>query len=182
MRVLLDANVLYPTVMREILLAAASRGVYQPLWSARLLEEWARAARKIGPGGETLARGEIALLRAAWPDADVVYDPRDEAALWLPDANDIHVLAAAIAGRADILLTANAKDFPARILAEHGLRRDGPDAFLLTLYERDPDLVAGAVETVRAEAEALSGRAQPIRPLLKKARLPRLGKTLAGHH
>ncbi|MBL3553988.1 PIN domain-containing protein, partial [Rhodovulum sulfidophilum] len=44
MKVLLDACVLYPTVLREILLGVARRGGFTPLWSARILEEWARAA------------------------------------------------------------------------------------------------------------------------------------------
>ena len=73
-RVLIDACVLYPTVMREIVVGAARAGAFTPLWSARILEEWARAAIKIGPTGEAQARAEIALLRAAWPKAEVTPD------------------------------------------------------------------------------------------------------------
>ncbi len=178
MRVLLDACVLYPTVMREVLLAVAARGLFRPLWSARILEEWALAARRLGPAGEALARGDIALLRAAHPGAEVPPAPGLEARLWLPDANDIHVLAAAVAGSADILLTVNASDFPRHILAEEGLARRDPDGFLWQLWSDDPDAVAQAAEDVRARAEALSGEPQPMRKLLKKARLPRLGKAL----
>jgi len=98
-KALLDTCVLYPTVMREVLLGAAEAGFFTPLWSARILEEWARAATKLGPEGETLARGDIALVRARWPAAEVVYPPSLEGRLWLPDTADRHVLAAAIAGR-----------------------------------------------------------------------------------
>ena len=178
MKVLLDACVLYPTVMREVLLAVAAQGLYQPLWSARILEEWARAARKIGPEGETLARGDIALLRANWPKAEVLPHPGLEARLWLPDEHDIHVLAAAIAGSADILLTVNAQDFPRNILAEEGLERRDPDGFLWQLWSDHPDAVAQAVHNVQKTAETLSGQPQPLRKLLKKAHLPRLGKAL----
>ena len=66
MKVLLDTCVLYPTVMREVLLGAAAAGLYQPLWSARILEEWARATVKLGPGAEAQARGEVAMTRARW--------------------------------------------------------------------------------------------------------------------
>jgi len=179
MKVLLDACVLYPTVLREILLGVAGQGLFVPLWSARLLEEWARAARKIGPAGEAQARAEIALVRAAWPGAEVV--PKDglEARLWLPDPDDIHVLAAAIAGGADLILTFNARDFPKHLLAEEGLVRAAPDAFLMDLWLADPDAVATAVARVLDEAARMAGEDIPLRALLKRARLPRLGKALS---
>ena len=178
MKVLLDACVLYPTVMREVLLGVARAGLFQPLWSARILEEWARAARKLGPEGEAQARGEIAVLQATWPRAGVRPAPGLEARLWLPDENDIHVLAAAIAGSADILLTSNASDFPQNTLAEEGLTRRDPDGFLWQLWSGHPEAVALAAEEVRQTAERLSGDPWPVRKLMKKARLPRLGKAL----
>lgn len=175
MRVLLDACVLYPTVLREILLGVAARGVYTPLWSARILEEWARAAARTGD--EPIARAEIARLRAAWPEAEVA--PGPEEGLALPDPNDLHVLAAAIAGGAGELVTLNLRDFPTRELSRHGVVRRDPDGFLLEAYHADPAGVAGVVHRVAAEFERLSGREQPLRPLLKRARLPRLGKAIS---
>ena len=179
MKALLDACVLYPTVTREVLLNVAKEGLFTPLWSPRILEEWARAARKIGPEGEPQARAEIALLKANWPNAEVFPNEGDMARLWLPDENDIHVLAAAIAGSADVLITFNAQDFPRNTLADEGVNRDGPDHFLFELWQREPKKVVAAVARVHAEAERLSGQDWEIRKLLKKARLPRLGKALA---
>lgn len=179
MKALLDACVLYPTVMREMLVGAAGAGLYQPLWSARILEEWARAAAKLGPGQETLARGEIAALAALWPRASVSPRAGDEARLWLPDRSDVHVLAAAIAGSADVIVTLNAADFPRHTLAEEGLRREDPDRFLLDFFGGQPEAITAVAEAVRGEAERLSGEPWPIRKLMKKARLPRLGKALA---
>ena len=46
-RVLIDTCVLYPTVMRELLLGCAAKGLYEPRWSARISEEWARAAARL---------------------------------------------------------------------------------------------------------------------------------------
>lgn len=178
MKALLDACVLYPTVMREVLLGVAAAGLYEPLWSPRILEEWARAAAKLGPGQETLARGEIAVAESRFPGASVHPRAGDEARLWLPDRNDVHVLAAAVAGSADVLVTLNAKDFPRHTLAEEGLSREGPDLFLRDLWAAHPETVAGVAERVRAEAERLSGDDWPMRKLMKKARLPRLGKAL----
>jgi predicted nucleic acid-binding protein len=178
MRVLLDACILYPTVMREILLGVAKAGLFTPLWSARILEEWARAVAKNLPDQEVVARGEIALLRAGWPSSEFPQDQSLESQLHLPDPGDVHVLAAAITGKADILVTANLSDFPTRILSSHNILRRDPDGFLIDLCQDDPASVERVCEAVRIMAEAISGQQQDMRALLKKARLPRLGKAL----
>ena len=180
MRVLIDTCVIYPTVMRQMVLCVAGQGVFTPLWSARIIEEWQRAAVKLGPEGVAQAGAEAALLTANWPEAEVVWARSLEARLWLPDPSDTHVLAAAIAGSADLILTLNAKDFPRNILAEEGLSRSDPDGFLLGIWEAQPELVAGVAQEVLAEANRLSGETWEMRALMKKARLPRLGKALAG--
>ena len=179
MKALLDTCVIYPTVMRAVLLGAAREGFFTPLWSDRILEEWARAARKLGPEGEAQARAEVALARAAWPRACVTWPPSLEARLYLPDPNDTHVLAAAIAGSADVIVTMNAQDFPRGLLAEEGLGRADPDALLVGFLEARPDAMTRAAEAVLAEARQYSGDDWTMRGLLKKARLPRLGKALA---
>ncbi len=180
MKFVLDACVLYPTVMREMLMGAAAEGFFQPLWSARLLEEWARAAARHSPAQEAQARGEIALLRAAWPNAELPPAPGLEARLWLPDSGDLHVLATAISGSAEGIVTVNARDFPRHLLADEGLSRNDPDGFLLGFAQASPELMARVGDRVLAQARALSGDAWEMRALLKKARLPRLGKFLAG--
>ena len=163
--------------MRETLLGAAGAGGFEPLWSGRILEEWARATRRLPEGAEAVARGEIAMLRAAWPGAEVAVDEDLVARLSLPDPDDRHVLAAAISGGADVLMTLNRKDFPTRTLGRHGVVLREPDGFLLELRDEGID-VAGVVEGVRTRAERASGRAQAVRPLLKRTGLPRLGKAL----
>ena len=179
MKVLLDACVLCPTVMREVLIGCAGAGLYQPCWSPRILEEWARATVKLGPAAEAVARGEIAALVARFPRASVSPDDGLLRRLWLPDADDIHVLAAAVAGHCDAILTLNAKDFPGNLLAEEGLFRADPDGFLLRLHDEAPEEVADICASVLAEANRLSPEPWTIRALMKKARLPRLGKRLA---
>ncbi|MEZ5913207.1 MAG: PIN domain-containing protein [Paracoccaceae bacterium] len=177
MKAVLDACVLYPTVLREVLLATAGAGLFAPLWSARILEEWARVGARHGPVGEALSRGEIAAMTHNWPDASIgiASDP----VVALPDPADRHVVAAALDGGAETIVTLNLRDFPPRALAPFGLRAEHPDAFLYGLWRQDPGTVAQAAETVRARAEALSGQAQPMRALLKRAYLPRLGKAVS---
>lgn len=176
MRVLIDACVLYPTVMREVVLGVAAKGLFEPRWSPRILEEWARAARKIGPEGETIARGEIAAIKARFPKGDVQVPQGLEARIWLPDPNDIHVLAAAVGCSADAVMTVNAKDFPRDILADEGLERVDPDGFLCSLAVTHPEPVQEVCVAVLSEARRLSGQDWAMRKLMRKARLPRLGK------
>lgn len=180
MKAVLDACVLYPTVLREVLLSVARAGLYTPQWSARILEEWARAAARSGPVAEAEARGAAALMGAAFPRALLPPQPGIEARLVLPDPADEHVLAVAIGGGADAIVTFNRADFPQGVLAGEGIVRRDPDGFLWELWSHHPETVAAAVEVVRAEAERLSGRPQPVRALMKRAGLPRLGKALAG--
>ncbi|MGB0800077.1 MAG: PIN domain-containing protein, partial [Planktomarina sp.] len=100
--------------------------------------------------------------------------------LFLPDENDIHVLQAAIEGKADELLTANLKDFPTDILTGHGIIRRAPDDFLLEMAMADKAVMLEIVETVRKEAIRRSGNSINNRKMLKNSRLPRLAKFIAG--
>jgi predicted nucleic acid-binding protein len=180
MRVVLDACVLYPTVLREILMGVAAAGLYEPVWSERILREWVLATAKIGPGAMVIAEGEATVLRANFPRAMQKPQAEIEAKLALPDANDLHVLAVAISSHADAIVTFNAVDFPRPILAEFGLDRRDPDGFLWEIFSRHPEKVAEIVEQVRARAELLSTQPMPIRKLMKRVQLPRFGKALAG--
>lgn len=178
MRVMIDACVLYPTVMREVMLGCAKAGLFEARWSARILEEWARAAGKLGPAQDVWARGEIASLGARFPQAIVPYDQAQERQFWLPDSADIHVLAAAVVGSCDGILTMNAKDFPKNILGDAVLLRWDPDGFALLLLAQAPLQVRSVAETVLAEANRLSPAPWSMRALMKKARMPRFGKAL----
>lgn len=177
MRACLDACVLFPSVMREMLLGAASDGAFAPVWSERILEEWARATRRLPEGAEAFARAEIAAMKARWPDAMAEVRQEHVAAIALPDPDDAHVVAAALSGGAAVVVTSNRRDFPNRTLARHGLIPRDPDGFLTEIHLTELDLSAAAAR-VRARAEAASGREQPMRTLLKRAGMPRLGKTL----
>ena len=179
MRLMLDACVLYPTVMREVLLGAAAAGFFEARWSARILEEWALAARKLGPEGEAIARSEVAMVQTRFPGASVVVTPEQVAAQWLPDPDDAHVLAAAVVGSCDGIVTVNAKDFPRNLLADEGLWRSDPDTLLTGFVDASPERMRPVAEAVLTEANRLSPQPWEMRALMKKARLPRFGKALA---
>ncbi|SMX22436.1 RSP_2648 family PIN domain-containing protein [Boseongicola aestuarii] len=176
MRVLIDACVLYPTVLREIVLGAAARGLFAPLWSPRVLEEWRRAAQKRGETG--IAELEIEAVKALFPEAMVYASPDTQARLSLPDSDDVHVLAAAIDGEADEILTLNLKDFPARTLARDSILLRAPDTFLLEFFHNDANALRAVLDEVMRKANRHGIDTTNPRALLKRARLPRLGKAV----
>lgn len=179
MKALLDACVLYPTVLRELVLGHAGQGGFTPLWSARILEEWRRTAARTGPGDERIAAAEIAALRARFPASEVAAGPATLARLHLPDPGDVHVFAAAVDGGADEILTLNSRDFPTNALAAEGLLRRHPDEFLLEAYHADPDGFSAVVRDVLARAGAHGIDVSNPRAVLRRARLPRLGRAVA---
>lgn len=178
MRVTLDACVLFPTVLREILLGLARAGLYEPVWSDRILEEWARAVRRLGAAAEPQARGDAALMRAAFPRALTPARPDLEARLVLPDAGDLHVLATAIASGSDAILTFNAGDFPRHLLDEWRIARRDPDGFIWELWSGDSAAVERVVADVHAQAETLAGQPVSLKAMLKRVKLNRFAKVI----
>lgn len=175
-RAFLDACVLYPPLLRALLAGAAVAGLFRPLWSVRVLDEWLiAAAAKRGPAAAAEAEAAAAALAARFPGGAVPPAPAREARLAaaMRDPADAHVLAAAAEAGADLLVTFNLRDFPARLMAGEGLAAEHPDSFLWTLWSDAPEAVAAVVR------EALPGEdAAGLRRALKRARLPRLGKAL----
>jgi len=173
--VFLDACVLYPPLMRHLLIGAAAAGLYRPAWSARVLGEWHIAvAQKAGPGAALAVERAQVDLATGFPQARTEPDPAVEAAIALPDPADAHVLAGAVAAGAATILTLNLRDFPSRTLARHGVGARHPDGFLWELAGEAPALLAALIREGTAEADPARQRRA-----LKRARLPRLGKAMA---
>ena len=86
--------------------------------------------------------------------------------------------AAIAAGHADAIITFNAQDFPRPLLADEGLIRIDPDQLLCQLHDRHPVEVARVVADVHATAERMLGEVIPLKSLMKRAQLRRLGKAL----
>ena len=136
----LDTCVLVPIVSADVLLRLAEAALYRPLWSSRVLEELEYVLLELHPkladGGKAAKR--IAAMHASFPDATVEHWQPLENTLVLPDPDDRHVLAAAIRGRADVIVTNNAQDFPAEMLKPLGLDTKSLDDFLLDQLDLAP--------------------------------------------
>lgn len=178
MRVVLDACVLFPSVLREILLGLAQDGIYAPVWSDRILEEWIRATPRLGPEAQGEAIAAAQQMRAAFPRALQSARPDIETRLVLPDPNDLHVLAVAIASGADAILTFNATDFPGHVLAAEGITRRDPDGFLWEIWSRWPTETEAVIARVHAEAERRAGAPVSLKAMLKRLRLGRFARAI----
>lgn len=171
----LDACVLFPSLVRHVLLNAAAAGLFTPYWSPRVLDEWQIAiARRQGAEAEADVIAARAAMANAFPTALIDPDPQVEADLNLPDPSDIHVAAAA--ARTDILLTFNLGDFPRSTVSQLGFQVRHPDGFLWELWSARPKPVTEAVEQALAQTGIERDR---LRTVLKRARLSRLGKAIA---
>ena len=147
---LYDASVLYPAAVRNLLMRLALGGLFRARWSERIHDEWTRAVLRDRPDltREKLARTR-ALMDAHASDALVEGFEALIDTLALPDPDDRHVLAAAIHGRADVIVTANLRDLPAEALRPFGIAAQHPDEFVLHLLDLAPAAVTRAAREHR---------------------------------
>ncbi len=146
-----DANVLYPSGLRNFLMHLALTGIFRAHWSAEVHDEWIRNLLKNRPDitRDKLERTRRLMDQAA-PDALVTGYESLIDSLELPDRDDRHVLAAAIRCGASVIVTLSLSDFPNAALAEFGIEAQHPDDFVLSLTETFPEFVLEAARTHRA--------------------------------
>lgn len=139
--VLADANVLYSRVLRDYLLYAADQQVIVIVWSAAILDEVTEHLGKNVSGFDTEAEKRLVhAMNEAFPCAEV--EPSAEhyqqlRDLPLPDEDDRHVLAAAVAAEATVLCTSNTRDFPTAVTEALGVEVLTPDELLTRLLVDD---------------------------------------------
>ena len=148
----LDASALYPSLLRNILMRLAMRDLFRAFWSQRVQDEWTRAVLRDRPHLPTASIERTRrLMDENIDDANVSgYAPLIET-ITLPDADDRHVLAAAIHCGARIIVTANLRDFPAKTLAHHDIEARHPDAFILGLLTESSDEVIDSLRELRGD-------------------------------
>ena len=143
--VVLDTNVIYPIVIRDLLFWFAHYDLYTPKWSKHIFDEWRSVMiRKNVP--KDVAESRIQKAQLAFPDALVFnYEPLIDS-LKLPDEKDRHVLAAAIKADASVIITNNIKDFPEDVLSNYGIKAKLADDFLTDIIDLNTET---AVEAFR---------------------------------
>ncbi|TAE17818.1 MAG: PIN domain-containing protein [Bacteroidetes bacterium] len=152
----LDTNVIFPIVIRDILFWFAHFDIYKPKWTADIFNEWKRVMLQKGVDIKA-AEKRMKMAETAFPFARVDNYSKIISQLTLPDANDRHILAAAIKAKASIIVTNNNKDFPKKYLARFGINVQTPDMFLNGLMVENPLLC------VQAFKEMVLNKRQPVR-------------------
>ncbi len=118
--VVYDANVLYPALLRNILILVAQRGIVQAKWTSQILDEAFSNLQKNRTDLDTEKLDRTrALVERSIRDANVTDYEELIGLIKLPDPNDRHVLAAAIKSHAQVIVTFNQKDFPPEVLSKY---------------------------------------------------------------
>ena len=170
---LLDACVLVPIALADTLLRLAEADLYRPLWSRRILDEMVWAVEEIHPdlaGGPASKRAQV--MDAAFDDACVTGWEPLVAGITLPDPDDRHVVAAAQRGRADLIVTANLRDFPPELMEHSGIEVQSPDEFLMNQLDLDPGRVIGTLHEQAAAANNPSMTFEELLAILAKCGVP----------
>lgn len=147
---MLDACVLYPAPLRDLLLSLAAAGIYRAKWSQQIHDEWTRnlIANRPDLDPQRLVT-TCTRMNVAVPDSLVTgYEDLIES-LELPDPDDRHVLAAAIRSDADAIITFNQRDFDETVLTKFDLCTEHPDEFVSNMISIYTPRVISAVREMR---------------------------------
>ena len=145
-----DANVLYPAELRNLLMHLALTGLFRAKWSAEVHEEWISSLLNKRPDLTRVKLERTRMLMDKHSEDALVTGYEDLIpGLQLPDPDDRHVLAAAIRGHVDVIVTLNVRDFPAAAIRSFGIEAQHPDEFVLHLLDLAPGIVVAAAQNHR---------------------------------
>ncbi len=151
---LLDANVLYPFMVRDVLLTLAYAGLYRPLWTNTITDEWRRNLIAAKPHLEPNLRDTVETMERAFPEAIVGGYEDLIPSFDLPDPDDRHVLAAAVKGSASLIVTENLGDFPEAILSQYGIEACTADEFIVNTIQLYTTDAVAALREMRSRYDA----------------------------
>jgi hypothetical protein len=146
---LLDACVLYPQTLRDLLLNLARTNLFRARWTDLINEEWTRKLLEKNPGKADRVARTLALVNQSVEDCLIGGYEEVIPTLQLPDPDDRHVLAAAIVGQAGVIITLNLEDFPSESLEPFGIEAQHPDMFVAHLIGLNQELVCAAIRRMR---------------------------------
>lgn len=153
--VFLDANVLYKSHLRDLLLRLSRKDTFRVYWSDDVLAEL--RSNLVAKAGlhDTQVNKLLQALQRVFPDSCVSGYEDLVAGIVLDAEKDRHVLAAAVCANCDVIVTDNVRDFPDTSLAKYAIEVQSPDTFLCHHYSLEQG------KTIRAIQEHLSMLTKP---------------------
>lgn len=173
-----DANVLYPALLRDLLLRLAIAGLCELRWSEQVQDEWIRNLVEVYPDRAVALARTRALMEKALPAARTEGYESLMPSLALPDADDRHVLAAAIHSGAQVLLTFNLKDFPAERIPAGRVVVSHPDVWLASVMAQDEHLTFTVLNSMAAALRKPPLNYAQLAAALEKLNLPATASTV----
>ena len=170
---LYDACVLYPAPLRDLLMQLALTDLFRARWTDQIHDEWIRNLLK--------NRSDLTLERLTQTKNLMNSHVRDclvtdyeglIPSINLPDADDRHVLAAAIKGQVDVIVTTNLRDFPQNVLDSYEIFAEHPDEFISNLIDLKPSIVAKTAEICRKRLKNPPKSIDEYLEILLKQELP----------
>ena len=162
--VVLDSDVIFPLPLRDTLLRAAEKELYRVYWSEQILEDAIRNLINKGRMTEQRAVRLQESLKRYFREA-MVEVPQELIERMTNDPGDRHVAAAAVAAKAQVIVTFNLRHFPQESLSPWDVQVQHPDFFLTRLYERFPETL---IEIILQQSEDLKNPPMSVAELLGK--------------
>ncbi len=150
-RALIDTSVLYAVTLCDLVLRLAETGLFTAIWSEDIIGELHRNL-ELRIGTERATRRIEAMLGSG---VLVEIEQAQYSALVSSMTNhpgDRHILAAAVAAKASIILTLNRRHFPDEAAQSLGIKIQVPDEFLLEFLNSEPGILA---DVIRSQANAM---------------------------
>ena len=180
--VIFDSCVLFPARLRSLLMYLGTTELFWGRWTNDIHEEWMQAFLEKYPDK---TRADAVRTRDKMDehalDALVTGYEGLSNSLVLPDPKDRRVLAAAIVGRADAVVTFNLNDFPDELLRPYDIEAIHPDDFLVCQFDLSPPLFLAAVRLHRASLRTPPKSPSQYLLELEKNQLPKTTALLRRH-
>lgn len=176
----IDACVFYGMLKTDALMSLCSRGLFAAKWSERIEGEWIGHLTEKMPAKKAEIFSRRDKMRLAAPDWNVCEQgiAAIEPVLHLPDRDDRHVLAAAIVGHADCIVTDDKRGFDDEVVSQYGIEVIDTDSFIINQLDLDEYQALAAFKAMRlrwrnpdATAEAFCAIFEKNKLLLSAQRL-----------
>jgi len=147
----IDACVFYGMLKTDALLSLCTRGLFAAKWSERIENEWIGHLSQRMPDRHSEIMRRRDRMRVAVPDWAVGAEAiaSIEASLQLPDMDDRHVLAAAIVGHADCIVTEDKWGFDEKVVSGYGIEVIDTDSFIVNQLDLDEYQALAALKAMR---------------------------------